>query len=397
MENSIKRDYLKLKILNFVRYFADAFFYCFFQVYLAYRGLTESKIGIVASILPIAAIIVNPIWNSICKNVNINKLIITITTVVEGIIIIIIGNLSTFETIMVATIMLAIVYSPFYSLLDSFCGSFTNTYGGDYGIIRMYGSLAYVFATSLAGILIGILGYKIVFIIAGSIFILCSLLIKNIKPITLNIKDDDNSKKRNFKAVFTNKKFYLYLIFYLLTVSISLVGDTFLSVFFKTERGCSEAQYGFIYSGIVLTEVVIMILIAKIGKKIPFSFLLILAGICYSIRQFAIALDLPLYAVILLVMVRGFAWGSILSINIRILVKIVGINNLTTAVVIIAVSESAFKAIGNTILGNAIENIGYYKSYGILGIINLSVTILALIYFVIKKISKKEGKNNEIS
>ena len=57
-----KKQYRTLQILFFIRYFGDAFFFSFLQLFLAYKGLSESNIGFINSLRPLLVLFMNPFF-----------------------------------------------------------------------------------------------------------------------------------------------------------------------------------------------------------------------------------------------------------------------------------------------------------------------------------------------
>ena len=110
---------LKFKLLTFIRYLGDSFFYPFFALFLKYNGLIESEIGFILSISPLLGIIMNPIYSSLCKNHKITKKVLMIITVIEAICIFVITNSTNLTGIAILTILIAIFGSCHYGLFDS--------------------------------------------------------------------------------------------------------------------------------------------------------------------------------------------------------------------------------------------------------------------------------------
>ncbi len=387
MDNTIKKDALLLRILFFFRYFGDALFYSFFQLFLVSRGFDEAQIGLVIAITPIISIAFNPFWNYLSKDANINLKIMKFITVIEGILIIIIGNLTSFEIIIVITGVIAIVGSPFYSLFDGFTATFTEENKLEYSRFRKIGSLSYIFGCSLGGLLIGLWGYTIVFIISGSIFVACNIFIRFIKPIPLKEKD---RPKRDFKAVLTNKNFILYVIFYITTVSIATVGDNFLGVYLNKVRGITDSQYGQIVAVWVVVEFITMIFLDKIGNRFKDYQILTVMGLVYFLRLLAVGLSMPTYVLIALAITRGIAMGSLLHIHLKHLGKIIGYENLTIGILLIAIVSSFVLALGSACGGYAIKIMGYNMFFIILFCIVLLSTIIYCICGIIYNRNKKE-------
>ncbi|UKI51248.1 MAG: MFS transporter [Clostridium sp.] len=118
-------------------------------MFLSYKGLSEGNIGMVASIVPITGIICNPFWNHLAKDVNSNKKIMKWITIIEGIFFLIFIPLDRLELICIITCLIAIVGSPFYTLMDGFASTYVEQNNIPYAKMRIMGSLAYVFGTIL--------------------------------------------------------------------------------------------------------------------------------------------------------------------------------------------------------------------------------------------------------
>lgn len=378
------KQYLLLKITFFIRYFGDALFYSFLQVFLTYKSLSEGQIGLVASIIPITGLICNPFWNHLAKDVNVNRKILKIITILEGIFIFIFVPFNSIELLCVIVCLISIVGGPFYSLIDGFASTYANKNNKNYPSIRIMGSIAYIFGTSLGGIFIEHLSYQITIIFAGIIFIFTSLLISLIKPINLENKNHEIAK-RDYKAIFKNKNFITYLIIYIFTVVISIQGDNYMSLYLTVKCELNPSAYGFVAAGYILVEVVEMLIFAKYFKNIDERKLIVLAGLVYTLRSVLLSFDLPLELSIAAVMLRGVAWGMALTVHVKYLLKIVGQENTTAAIFIISIIQSILTFVCSNVLGNLIEYQGYNIAYLSIAIICGSTTIYAFLHYFIFK------------
>ena len=81
---------VKYKISQAIRYLGDSSFYPFFPLYLSViLGYKEDTIGLVLMILPLVGMIANIIFSISAKNINFNRIFMIIMTLIEGILIII--------------------------------------------------------------------------------------------------------------------------------------------------------------------------------------------------------------------------------------------------------------------------------------------------------------------
>ena len=118
---------IKYKLLMFIRYLGDSFFYPFFALYLSERNIVESKIGFILSISPLLGILCNPIFSHICKNIRITKNVLSIITIVEALMICFIAFSSNFILITIFTILMAIFGACHYGLMDSLAVVYSKT------------------------------------------------------------------------------------------------------------------------------------------------------------------------------------------------------------------------------------------------------------------------------
>ncbi|MDD3123612.1 MAG: MFS transporter [Candidatus Izemoplasmatales bacterium] len=383
---------MKFKIFYFLRYFGDAFFYPFMSMYFISKGISEQNLGIILAITPITTILVNPFWNLIVKDMKVSRLILKIMTLLEGVLIIALTQVTGFELYALIVGLIAFFCSPFIYIQDGYTSTFTNIKKIEYSSIRIYASIAYVIASAIAGFVIQYIGYDIPFIIAGVFFIGTTLIAFWIKPIERELPPIEK-KQRDFKALLKNKEFFKYLIFYTIVIGAVRIGDSFFGVFLMKESAFTLSGYGLLYSAFVFMEVLTLRYLMTKGTLFKERNLIIFASILFIIRFSTYALNLPLPVMILFTMFRGLSWGTIIYTNIKYIIKIVKVENVTTAILILTLAFSVFIGIGNFLSGTFIESHGYQLLY----LVNLILIILGLIFFVIftpKILSDDEIQNS---
>lgn len=142
----------KYKLLTALRYLGDGFFYPFFALFLVTKGLAEARIGFILGISPLLAIIMNPIYSRICNNVKKLKTVLGIVSILEGIMILLIGFNSNFYLISALTLLMAIFGSCHYGLMDSLLAIYSDNTKQNYSGIRLFGTGAYIVATSVGAL-----------------------------------------------------------------------------------------------------------------------------------------------------------------------------------------------------------------------------------------------------
>ena len=384
---------LKFKIFYFIRYFGDAFFYPFMSIYFIGKSMTEDNLGIILAITPITTILVNPLWNYIVKDSKISRYVLQGMTIVEGLLIILITRVTGFELVALLVGLIAFFCSPYVSIQDGFTATYCNQNKIEYSSIRIYASIAYVIATLIAGYLGTMIGYDLLFFIAGLFFGVTALITVWIKPINDRLDHVEPSKKRNINSLLRNKEFYKYLVFYVLVLGSVRIGDSFFGVYITKDLELSSIGYGWVYSAFVLVEVIVLRYMSIKGNSFNEKKLMIIATLFFLLRFLIYVSDVPLEIVIIATLLRGFAWGIVLFVHIKYIINIVKVENVTTAILIITLVFSIFTGIGNWATGIFVKEYGYQILYLILAGL-ITVGFLSFMIFT-PKIKTVENMQNQ--
>lgn len=397
---------IKYKLVNAIRYFGDAFFYPFFSLYLRSQNLVEDNIGFILSISPIIAIIANPIYSVICNNIKRTKNTLKIVTCLEGLIILTIAFSSNFYLISALTLLMAICGSCHYGLMDSLTSVYSNENNISYSSIRIYGSIAYIIATTLGGYVIDFLGFEASFAIACILFIISGIMYHMIKPIEFdtdsnnhsdinnNIDNNKNLKNSTSKlSIFKNKKYVLFIILYMLLLGTHFSSDGFYSLYLES-RGITSNEFGMVYSYFVTFEVLTLIYLNKTKRRFDTNKMLIFASILLITRLICNYLYLDLYIVIAVSALRGIGYAICLHYCYDYVVKIVGAEKGTFAIMMMTLLYSLYLALFNNIFGNIIKNYSYKRFYFVAICLAIIALIIAIIRFIIYR---KENLNTNNS
>ena len=105
---------------------------------------------------------------------------------------------------------------------------------------------------------------------------------------------------------------------------------------------------------------------------------------------------LPTGVLIVAACFRGIAWGTILFIHMKYLIKLVGIENVTSAALVLVTFASLFQFGGSNLFGYLFENVGYGFSFRIIGVLSLSACLIFVVFRLIyeKKISYSYRQNS---
>lgn len=368
----------KFKLFYFIRYFGDALFYPFMSIYFISKGVTETELGILLAITPITTILVNPLWNFLVKDARTSRFILKIMTLIEGLAIILITQITGFELYALLIAIIAFFCSPFISIQDGFAAVFANREKMDYTAIRIQASIAYVVASMIAGIAILWIDYQWLFLISGFFFLMTALVGQWIRPVD-EVESMIEKPKRDVKALLHNRNFYRYLFFYTIVIGAVRIGDGFFGVYLTSSRGLTTTEYGFVFSGFILMEVLMMRYLILHPNQFSQKNLYLSATIMFALRLLTYALNAPIWVVVLSTMFRGIAWGIILFAHIKMILRIVRVENVFLAIMFISLTFSIFTGLGSLYFGSYIEQFGYESFY----LIQFALIIFGLIIYIV--------------
>lgn len=377
---------LKYRILAFIRYLGDSFFYPFFALYLRERGLVESKIGFILSISPLIGIITNPIYAFICKNFKITKKLLSIITILEAFLILMISFSSNYYLISILTLIMAIFGACHYGLMDSLFSVYSSTHKIDYSSIRLWGSFAYILGTTMGGFISKALSYQLCFSVSSTMFILSGFLYCFIKPI-----DYQNQEvKTSFREITKNKRFMIFLILNVLLLGTLNAGDYFFSVYLES-RNIMSNEYGMIYSYYVIIEVCLLYIFSKYANKINNNLLIVIAGICLTIRLLINGMYAPLWLVVIASGLRGISYAIILHTSFKTVTKIVGEMYATKGIMLMTLCASIFLFTFNNIDGIIIEKTGTYAYFYLM---LAGISLIGIMFSIFNIIINKKNRLN---
>jgi PPP family 3-phenylpropionic acid transporter len=364
----------RYRILYFIRFLGDSFFFPYFSLYIASLGYEGTTLGIILSITPFVNIIANTIWSIFTSDVQKTRKIIQWITVIEALVVFLFTKLETIQMVVLLTVLLGAIDGPYYNMQDGITATYANNNNVEYSTIRVCASISYAIGSFLAGIVIQYYGYGTSFTVCALLFFISVFLIHRIAPI----KDASIDKKKsggNLKELLTNPSYLNYLVFILLCLNASSLADAYFVIYLQS-IGLAESNVGLVLGITVVFEALTMILLYRYGSKVSERQWIIIALILIIIRFGTYALDLPLIPVLVVSSFKGISWGIILFANIKYIIKIVGIKQVTAAILVNSIANSIISVIAHPILGYIYKNIGFPQLF----LIIIVIMIIGIIY-----------------
>lgn len=378
------------KIVTFVRFFAEALFFPFLSLYLKnVKGFDVDQIGILIAAIPITAILCSPIYSRLCTNPKRTKLALMIMSGIEALFVVLLIFVNSFPLALVGIILLSMISSSNYGMIDSFLTLIAEDYGKRYSSLRIYGSISYMFGVLISGLLTNMVSYVLSFSITCGLFILVSVLYFIIQ--TPEHKEEEKEKPKLYELV-TNRYFVGYLFFYILFVGSMQVGDDFFSLYMESKDAGNYYSYvSFSFIGI---EIITMLLLNRFGKNQGLR-LFFVALVLLVIRNIAHGIgNTSIWVIVAFQMLRGIIWAIILCVSSTFVSQILGYKLASSGIILVMLGVQIFSAIFKFSGGYIIKAIGFSNFYLILfGFSSLALFYFCFYYFSYKKYIIKQNSD----
>lgn len=141
------------------------FYLCFFMAtgaYSPYLGLYLQavhldgvQIGVVASVVPLVAVGLQPLWGALSDRYGWRKRMLNLALLGAAVMAPLVALAHSFVALLPLFILLAVALSPVTPLSDATTLEWLRRHGGSYGSVRVYGSLGYLLLSLASGSLYG--------------------------------------------------------------------------------------------------------------------------------------------------------------------------------------------------------------------------------------------------
>lgn len=372
----------KLKLITFLKYFADALYTPFLILFLSSVGYEGVKLGILLGIVPFGAIIGNILLSIFANNFKRNKIILSVILLIHGIglYLIIFAN-NNFILSILAILLIALTNNPSFSLEEGITSLYVEKEHKNYSFTRMFGSIGYVAALFLAFFLPKDISFKNVFYVSGILFLILSACWLFFPQVEMKMKE-----KASIKEVIKNKKFIAYFIMYFLFFGAFNAFDYYIPDF-VTSLSYSKNDWSLFYAFAVLVEIISISLVGKFAKQEHYKKVLLFSLGLLLIRSALFAIpNLPKEVVPILIIIRGFGWGSFLAIHVKTLMTFLNGNLKGTGILILCVGQGIIATILN-LLGSTIIS---KFSYSVFFIVIASLMLISFIFYLVYNLKCKD-------
>ncbi|WP_226659668.1 MFS transporter [Guptibacillus hwajinpoensis] len=371
-----------LSLFLFFFHGANTIIISFMPVYFQHSGMSESKIGSILAIGPLAAILAQPFWGYMSDKFGTIKKVLLVTLVGVAIVSVFLLTNSHYMFILISAAVFYVFMSPTGALGDSLAVKTAASVNKNFGSIRTWGSIGFAVSTLLVGQFFALFGISMIlipFMFMIMIAFLTALRVSDVethhKPVTV------------FDAIKIGKngRFLLFLGIILFLTIPHRANDSFIGLYL-TELGGNESQIGLAWFVAVASEAIIFATSHYWFKRFNEIVFIIIAGLIYAVRWFGLAYMGGPVAVILLQIFHGVTFGVFYIAAFQYVTRLVPDHMQATGhLLFISVFFGLSGILGSLFGGLILERSSGATLYAVMGCCTLVGCIVLLFYRIVDK------------
>lgn len=145
----IRRPHFWMKCTYFLFFSCYGIFIVYLNLHYKQIGLSAEQIGVLSALFPLIGLFANPIWGILADHAADRRRLLSGLLLGSGVAFGALYFLGEFGLIFLVIAIYSLCYSPVIPLMDSLTLGTLAQLGGDYGRIRVWGSLGFVFPALL--------------------------------------------------------------------------------------------------------------------------------------------------------------------------------------------------------------------------------------------------------
>lgn len=393
MENdkiNFNQIYRRLSIFYLLFFLGIGSLYPLLSSYYFFNGMSGKQIGVLMSIGPIIAIISQPIWGMICDRYGIQKKVLFGTLLSSAAIAFFFPITTSYILLILLSAGIAVFQSAVIPISDNISMNFVQTTGGNYGNIRLWGSIGFAVAVWIAGNLAEYFHIQIIFYLYAGALIFAALLTKKLP--------DDGSQLsvevfKGIRQLFKIPTFTLFLVGTFLLFGTMNANNTYFSIYFQ-EIGGTLSGVGLAFLLAAGSEAPVMMMVKRLVDKFGLMPLILFATIISAIRWYLYSTGPSTFLVLATSFTQGLSIGIYLPAAVQFVREIAPKDVQVTAMSLYGSFGLGLGSLISVILSGVFYDLfgslAIYKYYMISSL--LALVVFSIIYFMEreKKIQAKQ-------
>ena len=390
----MKRLQLRYNLLHILYWMASCCVCGYIAVFLQYRGMSNTEIGIVTGGAGVVSIFLSPFVSSLINKIK-GLTIKMILTIIFITLVVIFMVLALFE---LPTVFIMVLYMMLWSMLIStvpFLSMIAMNYiqSGEtlnFGFARGLGSVSYAVSAMMLGRLIEYLNPTVlayVFFIA----IILALVVLYWLP-DCKVQVQSAKKEGNILGIIKKYKVFFFL---LLGFSCTFAASTTLSTYLVNivrKLGGSTSLYGVAVFFMAASEMPVMTITPRLIRKFDSVTLIMVASFCYILRNFTICLAPNLPILFIGMLMQSMSYGLMTAVITYYVTYNLESHDQMMGQTMIGIMSSGLGSMIGNIFGGVLQD-----TFGIQSMLVFACTITVIgviITFITGFYSKKLARNS---
>ncbi|RJE88543.1 MFS transporter [Paenibacillus sp. 1011MAR3C5] len=279
----MNRSYNIIKAFNFFIYGALSVYSTFFALYLQKIGWSTLEIGALLAGGPIVSIVANPLWGYLSDRFRNIRLVILIMMAGATVIMQIVFLAQSDTVIYTAMLFFFFFQMPMFSQSNSLILNAIEGTKYKFGSFRLWGSMGWAVLAAASGPIIGQIGIERLWILYTAMMLMSILFAFGLPKGESKVAV--KSEKTNYRSIFANKAFLLFLLLGLVLSIPNSMNQTFIALYIA-ELGGQADMIGWAAFFSSIFEIPVFLLLDRYLKRNTktMMFCMIFVSVLFTLR-----------------------------------------------------------------------------------------------------------------
>lgn len=278
----------------------------YFAIFLSDKGLTDAQIGLVLATPLAIRIVCGPVIAAIADRFGRRSAAISIVCVISGVAVAGFLPAQGFVQILMVMIAMAIFHGAIIPLSDAYAMDTVRAGEGDYGRMRLWGSVAFMIATLAGGAALEAMSSNLVPLAMAVALVACGLMAQTLPE--LNRSDPAQPALPSARGL-REPLFLAVLLAAALVQGSHAAYYSFGSLYWRGQ-GIGETAIGVFWVTGVVVEVGLFMGATRLGMRMPPMGMIALGALAGVVRWTLFPLLTAPAAVLAMQMLHGFTFGA---------------------------------------------------------------------------------------
>jgi MFS transporter, PPP family, 3-phenylpropionic acid transporter len=247
---------LRFQITYFLLFGAIGILFSFYALYLQRAGLTGTQVGIVLAVMPLARVLVQPVWGLFGDIYRIRRMLLSGACFGSALAALALDSNSSFPWLLAVTIVLAILNGPIGPFCDALSLEYLERHARrqEFGSLRLWGSVGFAISSLAVGAFVIADSIRLIVILYSGAMVLMGL-------VTATLPDVPHTVRATWvgsAAIFRNNPILIRFL-----IGITLIGTTLgivnsYLIIYLTDLGAEGWVSGVVFALAGILEALLM-------------------------------------------------------------------------------------------------------------------------------------------